>query len=220
MYGIVHFSSIPHTVHSWLTNATLTFGTLVSPFTGTIAVDICTFGEGIPTTASYPRMGWSEVATFSFTTASSATMNLRRVAAGFGGVLGIPNALQAAWARSNGTDVRSLTFRLRQTAGDNVFMVDRTLVATTISLTTTTSELPQNGVPWDRVGGSWDEVTDDIIVDFKTGVPLSRSQAVKDGYTGSLVHPDNYDPPEPRGLRRRTLIEHRGRGQGRGGGQR
>jgi len=32
----------------------------------------------------------------------------------------------------------------------------------------------------------------------KSGRWIARTEAVRDGYTGLLVHPDSYDPPEPR----------------------
>jgi len=116
--------------------------------------------------------------------------------------LTITDDLSSMW---RGSTTRELVFVLKPTFG-NVQLYgagsDYPFTLSTVEASINTGLTGARYViDWERMRGTGGMVCP------KTGQIMARTEAVRDGYTGMLVHPDAYDPPEPKEPPRRVREE-------------
>lgn len=151
--------------------------------------------------STFPTTGdWTISGTMDYATATDA----ERVVAG---------AFNQAWGSSyrdsNGDLARTILIVVKVTGGTGTMLgVSGTA---TLTVTETTDRTGLVGSQYIR---DWDHgIASGIIECPKTGLEIARDEAVVDGYSRQLVHPDGYDPPMPRSRPRANYVRPR-----RGGG--
>lgn len=212
-WGIIHFADLSQaaggvrTGHALLTDATLVLDPislgfhfpLGQPFSGILHIDVAIQGDAVPDATTVPRMVWRSLTTTTLTDASSATISLQTQAPGYGGEVRISDLLQAVWGRRDASQTtHSLTLRLwTEVAG-----LQGPDVASGITLQVTEEAADYGAVGMEYIADPLEAQVRGVVWDHKTGEPIPRDEAVRDGYTRALVRPENYDPPAPRGRRR------------------
>lgn len=163
-----------------------------------LAVVVSRFADPAATTVGSYRL--DPVLTRALTTADTGPLNLSGTMAGTASEIVAASAFNRGWQATyrDGSGALARTLLLVLTATGGILQLDAGVADLAVTEASTRTGVSGSQYVLDRTTG---EATG-FIECAKSGRWVRADEAVRDGYTGSLVHPDEWDPPAPPKTRR------------------
>jgi hypothetical protein len=221
-WAVMHFA-IGTWTHTLLSSAvTLTFTPKIA-IGGVLEILAVISRDAVPTATTVPNYRLDRVGLLTLTgdslsagtlvtidlTTASSQVSLDTTYA-YAPVVGALGVLNGAWTKHDRDDAtgafldRSVTLVVRQFAGTGFLNIEDADAADgpTLTVTTGSSNTGLDGLQYirDLERG----VASGITICPKTGFEVPTDELVRDGFTGLMVSPLGYDPPEPRKVVKRS----------------
>lgn len=219
LWAVIQWDGMPGTdVEDLASSFLLELPVTVGGGTGaTLSINFVVSRFGTPAAGVVGRYRMTELVTTTLSASSSSTIQLqaghtlaatdteRRISGRFN------EAYRASYRDSNGALARTLITVLKVTSGTSSVTVTDASSTLTVNTDSARTGLVGDQYIRDRERG----LASGLVLCHNSAREIPRDEAVVDGYSGRLVHPDEYDPPEPRYKRQRPrpmpVPLHRGR---------